>query len=205
MLIRRWYAPLLGILLAEDPVHGVAGEPRSHSRFGYAFADPVNNTDPSGEIVTIADAMSGLNINLSVRFGQVGQRVQSAMNMLKSACNASLNVVSGIQRHHAVPKFLGGKKVWDDEFILRMEQIVHDRLHLLLDLMLKVNGFAGRTDKKFGMSASEYYEKLYRRLPGSKPAVLEIILDVADVFDAVCAGVPGVSGSLKAKVKAVGL
>jgi RHS repeat-associated protein len=199
----RWYEPSVGRFASADPYQGRSQEPRTLNRYLYAHADVVNLIDPLGLVATTSEAMGGLNISAMVRLQNLGQRVNSAIGQLRSACQSTEHVFSAMHRHHAKPKFIGGKRVWDDEYIMRMEQIVHDRLHVLLDVVLKANGFAGRSDKKFGMTATQYYQKLYRRLPGAEPAVFAVLTDIAEVFDAVCEGVPGVRGSLKAKVAAL--
>ncbi len=45
----RWYNPATGTLFGRDPFAGYAESPYSQHPFQYAYADPVSNTDPSGQ------------------------------------------------------------------------------------------------------------------------------------------------------------
>jgi len=46
----RWYAPEVGIFTAPDPFPGVLAEPGSLHPYRYVLGNPVNYTDPSGQI-----------------------------------------------------------------------------------------------------------------------------------------------------------
>jgi RHS repeat-associated protein len=45
----RWMDPNLGIFLSQDPLAGFVEAPATLHRYLYAAADPVNNTDPTGQ------------------------------------------------------------------------------------------------------------------------------------------------------------
>ena len=57
----RWMSPATGIFLSEDPLLGVADDPRSLHKYLYAKADPVNLVDPTGEI-TVGQFLTGLTV-----------------------------------------------------------------------------------------------------------------------------------------------
>jgi len=47
----RYYDPTIGRFISKDPVPGVMNVPESQNGYSYAHNDPINLTDPSGEIV----------------------------------------------------------------------------------------------------------------------------------------------------------
>ena len=47
----RYYDPVIGRLLSNDPVGFAADRPQYFSRYSYALNDPVNMIDPDGEKV----------------------------------------------------------------------------------------------------------------------------------------------------------
>ncbi len=55
----RWYQPGSGQFTARDPFGGDTGTPRGYNPYGYADADPVNNTDPTGLFVAVGPLGSG--------------------------------------------------------------------------------------------------------------------------------------------------
>ncbi|MEN9868556.1 MAG: hypothetical protein RL748_4146 [Pseudomonadota bacterium] len=199
----RWYDGQQGRFLSIDTHRGRHTEPFTLHSYLYAGANPLFFSDPSGEIVTLGELLTGVNIRNSNNTRATASQAQNVLNMLQRACQATENIISPLHRHHVKPKYLGGSRSWDDVSILRMEEIVHGRLHSLLDFALKMNGFIAKSEKKFGLSASQYYEKLFRRLPTAELAVFEVLMDVADVFDEICSKVPGVKGGLGAKVRAL--
>jgi RHS repeat-associated protein len=58
----RYYQPGRGRFSTMDPVAPVATDPRSLNRYVYAFSDPVNRRDPSGEF-GLAEAMISVSIS----------------------------------------------------------------------------------------------------------------------------------------------
>ena len=47
----RYYDPATGRFLAQDPLLGSLGDPKTQNRYSYVVGNPVNRTDPSGLIV----------------------------------------------------------------------------------------------------------------------------------------------------------
>lgn len=47
----RYYNPAMGAFASLDPFEGVMHEPMSMNGYGYVHGNPVNNTDPSGELL----------------------------------------------------------------------------------------------------------------------------------------------------------
>ncbi len=58
----RWLDPRVGRFVSLDPFEGVLQDPLSLHKYLYAHADPVNNLDPTGKQITVAEA------NLAVVF-----------------------------------------------------------------------------------------------------------------------------------------
>ncbi len=71
----RLYDPANGRFLTQDSFAGFGMDPRSLHKYGYSHNDPINNSDPSGNI-TLAGELSGINagaiIALGVRVAPVG-------------------------------------------------------------------------------------------------------------------------------------
>lgn len=79
----RWYDPLTGRLLTQDPVRGDAKSPVTLNAYLYAHASPVVNTDPTGrcpicilpvallapEVLAAATAAAATATYLAVRYG----------------------------------------------------------------------------------------------------------------------------------------
>lgn len=47
----RYYDPTTGRFISKDPVEGILNVPQSQNGYGYTHGDPVNQSDPSGEVV----------------------------------------------------------------------------------------------------------------------------------------------------------
>jgi RHS repeat-associated protein len=47
-VIARWYAPTLGVFLANDPLGGDTANPQTRDQYAYGASDPTDHTDPTG-------------------------------------------------------------------------------------------------------------------------------------------------------------
>jgi RHS repeat-associated protein len=67
----RWLDPSLGRFISEDPLGAMIGSPLTQHRYAYAWNDPVNLTDPSGLMPTVAEfgAVMGIIGVLAVTTG----------------------------------------------------------------------------------------------------------------------------------------
>lgn len=55
----RWYSPAQGQFTARDPFGGDPATPQGYNPYGYADADPINHTDPTGLFVAADPLGSG--------------------------------------------------------------------------------------------------------------------------------------------------
>ena len=103
----RYYSPILHRFLSEDPLEFDSGD---LNLYAYAFNDPINLTDPSGEIVPLVP-LAGICVR-----GAVGGAIQAGLSGRKpdfidlaAGCfSGGLNKLPGISK--AVPKVPGGGK-----------------------------------------------------------------------------------------------
>jgi RHS repeat-associated protein len=200
----RYYDPSQGRFTQMDEWDGKACTPITLNKYIYGNADPVSFVDPSGNIGLMLVSMP-ITASPAYNFRRQELRNSAAktIKMLRSICRSASNVVNTLTkpaRHHVIPKFLGGKKQWDPELLLRMETAVHQRLHTLLDIGLKLNGLPGGRDGMPG-GATKYYERIYSKNPGARKDVYKILLKVGEIFDHSCPGNPG--GSLVNKIKSL--
>jgi len=56
----RWYNPYNGRFNRTDPFAGSRQDPQSLHKYAYAHANPINATDPSGELATISGKIKGV-------------------------------------------------------------------------------------------------------------------------------------------------
>lgn len=72
----RWLDPNVGRFVSQDPYEGDDDTPASLHRYGYAANDPVNKTDPSGEM-SVADTSAASNMS-----GTLSTVAQPSLNFL---------------------------------------------------------------------------------------------------------------------------
>ena len=82
----RMYDPATGRSLSRDTFPGVAGAPGSLNRYAYVGNNPVNHTDPSGQICFVCVAGA---IWLGIEFGLFGH---DAINMAEIAVDPSVSL-----------------------------------------------------------------------------------------------------------------
>ena len=94
----RYYDPVIGRFLAEDPV-GVLDNgllPQQFNRYAYTWNDPINAHDPDGEFLNLAPALAG-----AIGGGLVGALVAGGTSLAKgegirtALAQASVGAVSG--------------------------------------------------------------------------------------------------------------
>lgn len=108
----RWYHPTYGVFLSPDPFEGWINTPYSLHDYQYAYSDPVQKTDPTGQCVTckvqevpqelgetIGDAVSEVGESLGDAYtttvNGVGDAGQTAIT---SFCDAMSETAEGLGR-----------------------------------------------------------------------------------------------------------
>jgi RHS repeat-associated protein len=76
----RYYNPVIGRFLANDPVRFSPGRPDMFNRYAYAGNDPVNNWDPDGRIF----GLIGKGVKLVIKGGDVGATLAGAATDAKA-------------------------------------------------------------------------------------------------------------------------
>jgi len=84
----------------------------------------------------------------------------------------------GVEKHHPIPKFLGGNKVQD---LIPLNTPVHREFHSLLGKNLKEAGFPLNIRGRNGSTAM--WEKYFRQFPGSQKRALDIVLYTSRSID----------------------
>ncbi|WP_162932627.1 RHS repeat domain-containing protein [Solimonas sp. K1W22B-7] len=175
----RWISDSLGGFASLDTYLGAICDPATLHKYAYARQDPVNRIDPSGNM----DLMS-MNMATSqtgqLRRSEAGQRVHTAYNNLKKLCD-SVNDMTGNVRHHVIPWFtrgIKGKKDFIPDELLLMLESVHNKLHPLLDSVLRLSGLPGKSK---GVGS-------YSALRGTADmlAVLDALIFAGELFDSAC-------------------
>ncbi|MFY9259852.1 MAG: RHS repeat-associated core domain-containing protein [Gallionella sp.] len=173
-----------------DPFEGNPSQPITLNKYAYAGGDPVNATDPSG-LVLLGQQMEALSVDSSLRREDDIAKLNNAKNALKNVCKGVDNVFGKV-RHHFIPFFLrgkGGKKTWDEWELIGLNSTVHNEFHGLLDILLKMRGFAGRQGAN-GKGGIAYYMGVADT--GGLLEVFNVLVEGSQIFDDVCGEVsPG--------------
>ncbi|MDA8234216.1 MAG: hypothetical protein M0Z31_05280 [Clostridia bacterium] len=100
LLITRYYNPSLGRFISQDKWDGEIDQPASQNKYVYAYNNPVNYIDPTGEsawgfIKGFADAAFG--ISEMVRDGKtLTNKNTSTWDKIKAGARLTLNVASAV-------------------------------------------------------------------------------------------------------------
>jgi len=96
----RWYSPSTGRFNRLDPYSGNNLDPQSLHKYLYAHCNPINNIDPSGQLIGIADLMSNINARFMVLWMTYGGTVLNVLTKavyvtagLYAASNVSLTLI----------------------------------------------------------------------------------------------------------------
>lgn len=137
----RYYDPATGRFLSRDPLAPDPGNPASFNLFLYAEANPVNRTDPSGEMTL----MEGL-FTMSQRFAAQGQQILRARKALGTAHDVqaqTMRVLGGILGFEAALEWTssgGGARVerWFGG------GIVGSAIFLVAETLTQGEGYSGK-------------------------------------------------------------
>ncbi len=91
----RYYAPVLGRLLSQDPLDGDGSAPMSLHRYLYGNDDPTTYIDPSGEFNLISTLASlGINTVLTAQVWSAATSVMTAASIFSSASSMYYDYIS---------------------------------------------------------------------------------------------------------------
>jgi RHS repeat-associated protein len=113
----RWLDPSTGRFLSMDPFAGDVEQPATLHRYAYAFDNPVNFTDPSGEMGLVSVSVS-INFSANVRSANatyalsvlhrvkflLGQTGRFTFRQLQQIRAANPNLYKGLENHHLIEK-----------------------------------------------------------------------------------------------------
>ncbi|GBC93858.1 hypothetical protein HRbin15_02360 [bacterium HR15] len=96
----RWYDPVVGRFLQQDPWLGSVYAPRTLNGYAYCLNDPVNAVDPSGEIplvvaVIIIGVVAGIALDEIIEGVQGHRYNDPVMNITLITTGAAVCVASG--------------------------------------------------------------------------------------------------------------
>lgn len=94
MLRARYYQPNQGRFLTSDAYAGKPREPLSLHKYAYAHADPVDNTDPSGQFILISTAVAQQKVALPSIPGLIvtGLAITCVFRLTASALLTALDI-----------------------------------------------------------------------------------------------------------------
>jgi RHS repeat-associated protein len=173
----RFLDVAIGRFVASDPWAGEIFRPISLNKRIYTENDPVNHTDPSGLIITIAGALVDNFNDLYTRASSAKKAYDVFDRIRTTLCKAPNVIVGRLPKHHALPKFGGGK---DFQRLVDLPEEVHIALHQLLHYALIINGFLPPSTRD--------YKMLFVADRAHRADFLRIVKNVSQFVDKACVG-----------------
>ncbi len=151
----RQYDSTTGRFINADPFVGILDRPYSRHRYQYADSDPINNTDPSGEL-TLINALGGFLV-----FGILTPLVGSTWSLLYRASNR-VNIASLMQYNGNLALGLqhDARAVYEAKVIIEMFYKWYDLNEHKLASLCTLGAFADFTGRN--MACGNHVESLFK-------------------------------------------
>ncbi len=178
------YDAQIGRFTTRDPIEGYYKEPRTLHRYIYCLNDPINLTDPSGEMSAysiVEDVLVGSAAHAAA-VDTVALGVAYDNALLMDFGIAMYNEVGAIMElHHVYPKFLGGDP---DGLRVPLPTELHrgagDSLHNTI--MRQLLSRFGKLDAEWGWSSTQW-QNMFLKNEGTQQEALQILMDTYTKFD----------------------
>jgi len=175
----RWMDPRVGRFAGIDPHPAFISRPVTLNDYVYAADDPVNNTDPSGQVIGL---MSITLTNFNITYGrsvETKKRFDTFDKLRTNLCQSMFKISSNVAGHHSFPKFLGGA---DKQALARIPEEIHIALHQLLSVALVMNGFHPASAGK------AVFTDLFSQGGNDFKDAMKVLRNVTKFVDSACVG-----------------
>ncbi len=181
----RWLQPQLGRFNSMDPFQGETENPRNLNRYAYAAGDPLEGTDPSGNVsigfsgLGAAGAMIGQATARVVFFA--GRNAGKAMTITRQVgCRIGLAYVKGGSNagHHPMQNAVFG---FPDQRLFFVWERTHQMLHTVQNLVFREHGLPSPSN-----TSAQFWANYMSKNPAQVRVALNATLVAARLVDNAC-------------------